>query len=366
VGVETGASEVRNSADSASFKMERLLKPGLFSLVLHGALIALLTLGLRTSAPKTSLSVYRVTLRPYAPLGAVQSINPGGGPGGVSASLATQQAKLGEGSKEIGAGEKSKPDRKEVRLEKGQALQPAKKSQKTHEEPLRDTTRKEVNFSQKGEKPKREKESTKSLEQALEDIRKKAALDAIQQRVARREATGRQKEEGRLAGRQTAEGQSQSVPSQGQSGPSSGTGAGTGVGAGIGSGSGGMGSGTGSGIGSGTGGYPIGGVPWGSPQGSSAWNSKWDDYYSMVWAKIKAQWTLPEDFQKGKTELESIIVMIIRRDGTVQKSWFEKRSGDALYDQMAMRAIMKAEPFPPIPKEFSDNTVEIAIRFHPD
>ena len=129
---------------------------------------------------------------------------------------------------------------------------------------------------------------------------------------------------------------------------------------------GGMGSGTGSGIGSGTGGYPVGGVPWGSPQGSSAWNSKWDDYYSMVWAKIKAQWTLPEDFQKGKTELESIIVMIIGRDGKVQKSWFENRSGNALYDQMAMRAIMKAEPLPPIPKEFSDHTVEIAIRFHPD
>jgi len=365
VGVETGASEVRNSADSASFKMGGLLKPGLFSLVLHGALIALLTLGLRTSVSKTSLSVYRVTLRPYAPLGAVQSINPGGGPGGGSTSLATQQAKLDEGSKDIGAGEKSKHDRKEVRLGKEQVLQTAKKSQKTHEEPLRDTTRTGVNFSQKVEKPKREKESTKSLEEALEDVRKKAALDAIQQRVARREATARQKEEGRLAGRQTAEGQSQSVPSQGRSGPSSGTGAGTEVRAGIGSGSGGMGSGTGSGIGSGTGGYPIGGVPWGSPQGSSAWNSKWDDYYSMVWARIKAQWSLPEDFQKG-TELESIIVMIIGRDGTVQKSWFEKRSGNALYDQMAMRAIMKAEPFPPIPKEFSDNTVEIAIRFHPD
>jgi outer membrane biosynthesis protein TonB len=33
---------------------------------------------------------------------------------------------------------------------------------------------------------------------------------------------------------------------------------------------------------------------------------------------------------------------------------------------MAMRAIKKAEPFPPMPKEFSDETFEIGIRFHPD
>jgi hypothetical protein len=33
---------------------------------------------------------------------------------------------------------------------------------------------------------------------------------------------------------------------------------------------------------------------------------------------------------------------------------------------MAMRAIMKAEPFPPIPKEFSDKTFEFGFRFHPD
>ena len=91
-----------------------------------------------------------------------------------------------------------------------------------------------------------------------------------------------------------------------------------------------------------------------------------DDYYNMIWAKIKEEWTLPENLPKGKIDLETTIVVIIDREGKVQKSWFEKRSGNALYDQMAMRAIKKAEPFPPIPKEFSDNTFEIGIRFHPD
>ncbi len=33
---------------------------------------------------------------------------------------------------------------------------------------------------------------------------------------------------------------------------------------------------------------------------------------------------------------------------------------------MAMRAIKKAEPFPPIPKELGEEAFEIGIRFHPE
>ena len=86
----------------------------------------------------------------------------------------------------------------------------------------------------------------------------------------------------------------------------------------------------------------------------------------MIWAKVKKEWTLPGDISKGNADLETIIVIIIERDGKIQKSWFEKRSGNALYDQSAMRAIKKADPFLPLPKELSDSTFEIGIRFHPD
>ena len=128
----------------------------------------------------------------------------------------------------------------------------------------------------------------------------------------------------------------------------------------------GTGSGSGVGTGSGPGGLSTGGLPGGSPGGGSVLEAKLNDYYSLIWAKIKKEWTLPENLPKGKIDLEAIIVVIIEKDGKVQKSWFEKRSGNGLYDQMAMRAIKKAEPFPPIPKEFSDDTFEFGIRFHPD
>lgn len=94
--------------------------------------------------------------------------------------------------------------------------------------------------------------------------------------------------------------------------------------------------------------------------------SKLNEYYSLVWAKIKGTWTIPENLLKEMVDLETIIVLIIERNGKIQKCWFEKKSGNALYDQSAMRAIKKAEPLPPIPKELGEDTLEIGIRFFPD
>ena len=91
-----------------------------------------------------------------------------------------------------------------------------------------------------------------------------------------------------------------------------------------------------------------------------------DQYYSLVWAKIKKEWTIPEDFSKGKTNIETVIVVVIGKDGKILNQFIEKKSGNALYDQMAMRAIKKAEPLPPIPKAFSDETVELGFRFIQD
>jgi TonB family protein len=46
--------------------------------------------------------------------------------------------------------------------------------------------------------------------------------------------------------------------------------------------------------------------------------------------------------------------------------WFEKRSGNPEYDHSAWQAVKKAEPFPPAPEEFTDDTFEFALRFHPN
>ena len=306
-GLQGGIKQRCLLDDSVSINKSGLLKAGIFSLLLHMTLVAILTFGLRPTMTDMGLSVYRVTIRPFSPHGdgtPLGSSIPGspGLPGGSPTSL---------------PGEKVKP----VGNQKG--------SEKAG---------KRVEKSERGEKLEKEKRSRKALQDALEDIRKKAALEEIQKRVARREGP----EKGPIEGSRTT---------HLSKGP---TVSGSGTGTGLGTGSGSLGS-------------PTGGSPWGSPfGGSSVLESKLNDYYNMIEAKIKKEWTLPGDLPKGKTDLETIIVFVIERDGKIQKSWFEKKSGNALYDQSAMRAIKKAEPLPPIPKEFSDNTFEFGIRFHPD
>jgi colicin import membrane protein len=310
--------------ESAPSDTGGLLKTGVISILIHIILIVFLTLNLKPAIPKGGSSVYRVTIRPFSspgngfPQGGSGPAFPGP-PGKVSIPASAEKSDIVE---------REKPQKKGKKFEK-EVLQPTKKPRDEIPAGLKKSPK-------KGERLEREKISRESLQEAIEDIRKKAALDQIQRRVAQR---GRL-EKGSIEGQQASGGSQESVVSS-RSGSGSGTGAGPGAG---------TGSGSGTGIGTG-----------GSPGGSVL-----DDYYSAIWAKIKKVWTLPENLPKGKTELEAIIVVVIEREGKIQKMWFEKRSGNALYDQMAMRAIKKAEPLPPIPQEFSDSTFEIGIRFYPD
>ncbi len=304
-----------------------LLKAGAFSLFIHVALAVALTLTGRSSMSEMGPSAYRVVIRPYAPRG-------DGGPLGSSV----------PGSRGS-AGVAAEPTEKPKSVEKPAGIESKKKEgihaekrEKSHErsakqtpEGLKRTLKKEDLDKQK---------SYKHLQEALEEINKKAALDRIQKKLALLEKS----EKG-------AEGSGSTRSSQGTVTSHSGSGSGTGTGSGS--------------IGS-----PTGGSPWGSTSGgSSEFQSKLNDYYNMIWAKIKQEWTLPGDLPKGGKNLETIIVVVIERNGKIRKSWFEKKSGNAQYDQTAMRAIKKADPLPAIPRELSDEpftTDGIGIRFYPE
>ena len=333
----------------------RLYKTGLFSILLHFMLIFFLILNLMPSYSRSGRAVYRVTLKPFSPPG-------DGRPAGRSGAGLPGTPEVPKTPESPSKAEKSRPDetskgseavettkrdrRKSERAEKGEVPRYVKKEKK-YEQPRENKLVEGLKKSDKKEmKVEREKGSGNSLQEAIEDIHKRVALDEIQKKVARRSGGERPSAEGLSKGERST-GSQMTGPSASSRSPAligSGTGTGTGSGSGL-------GTGTGSG---------------GSPWGSSLLESKLNDYYNLIWAKIKEGWTLPENLPKEKTELEAIIVVIIEKGGKVQKSWFEKKSGISLYDQMAMRAIRKAEPFPPIPKELSEDTLEIGIRFYPD
>jgi TonB family protein len=336
--------------------MGGLPRAGLLSLLLHVALAALfmLTMG---SARKERAEVYRVTLRPYAPPGAIQTTNPGGGPSGPSAPKPAEKRLESGSPKTAHTKEMLIPAKTTEKPEKKQNPQTLRK-EKTPESPVREETRSIAKLpSEKAETPR--KETATSLQNAIEDIHRKVALDNIRKKVAGRDTVKGEKAEAPAATGQTTGAAPASGSSKSLAGPSAGTRPGTGGNLETGAGS-------GPGYGPGTGGYPVGGVPWGSTQGTPGVFSKLDDYYSLIWAQVKKEWALPENLRDVNTDLEATVVIVLEKDGKLQKSWIEKRSGNALYDQRAMRAVAKAGPFPPIPRELGENTLEIAIRFHPD
>ena len=294
-----------------------LRKPAVFSLALHILLLALLGFSLRSTFTKSTKGIYRVTIAPMS--------LPGGGAGTIPG----------------GSGE---PRRKEI-------LEPVRKSfgvqssEQKRETPKKTETvvkRKEKD-SIEGLKPsqkdqKKAQESSKTLQQAMEDIRRQAEIDRIRSRVARRQKEDLQ------SGSPSSSGASEAGPLRsGTPGPGGPGGGGSGAG----------------GVGAGP--YGPGGSASGSP---SLLDIRLNEYYNEIWAKIKKGWTIPENLSVKKEDWEAIVILTIERDGKLQKSWFEKRSGNNLYDQSAVRAIKKTEPFPPLPKEWSEKTLEIGIRFH--
>ena len=84
-----------------------------------------------------------------------------------------------------------------------------------------------------------------------------------------------------------------------------------------------------------------------------------DDYYSRVVDEIRQQWVWASR-DSGRRNIEAVVSIRILKDGTFTIQKWEKKSGDALFDKSALRALAKANPLSPPPYE-----MEIGVRFYP-
>jgi len=101
----------------------------------------------------------------------------------------------------------------------------------------------------------------------------------------------------------------------------------------------------------------------GTSHGTSEMNMKMKVYYSVVWSMIKEKWALPKSILPDDN-LEAIVETKILRNGSVSGLSFEKRSGNKYFDESAIKAIKKAEPFPPLPDWLNRSYIDLGIRFH--
>ena len=102
----------------------------------------------------------------------------------------------------------------------------------------------------------------------------------------------------------------------------------------------------------------------GSPQGTGAMTLNVSDfpfawYLSRVQAKVTERWA-----GKALPGQQPVAVFEIGREGQISRLAIEKSSGNTYYDQAALRAITEANPFPPLPAEFSGQTLRVHLGFN--
>ena len=81
------------------------------------------------------------------------------------------------------------------------------------------------------------------------------------------------------------------------------------------------------------------------------------NYINKITGQVHEQWNWPGYAEKN---LEAIIAVKIHKDGTLSIINIEKKSGNRLFDKLALRTIEKASPVAPPPYE-----MELGIRFYP-
>ena len=66
---------------------------------------------------------------------------------------------------------------------------------------------------------------------------------------------------------------------------------------------------------------------------------------------IKNNWSYPVALinRKSKQSPEAIIILTVRRDGKILKTWFRKKSNSILFDNSVLKAVEKSDPLPKFP-----------------
>jgi protein TonB len=110
---------------------------------------------------------------------------------------------------------------------------------------------------------------------------------------------------------------------------------------------------------------PALGQATGSSQGKGAISMSASDfpfmwYLQTIQRKVNEKWSPPA----RSAETNAVVVFEIGRDGQLRNPAVERSSGDTLYDQAALRAIVEAHPFPPLPDEFKQPALKIHLGFN--
>jgi TonB family protein len=108
------------------------------------------------------------------------------------------------------------------------------------------------------------------------------------------------------------------------------------------------------------------GLPTGSPAGVGARSLDASDfpyawYLRQVLRKVEGEWQRQN--QRAAPSQKPLVLVEIQRDGSIRMPRIDQSSGNALYDQAALRAVLDASPFPPLPEDWKRPSLRVQFRF---
>jgi protein TonB len=108
------------------------------------------------------------------------------------------------------------------------------------------------------------------------------------------------------------------------------------------------------------------GLAAGSPAGVGARSLDASDfpyawYLRQVLQKVEGEWQRQN--QRAAPSQKPLILVEIQRDGSIQMPKIDQSSGNALYDQAAIHAVLDASPFPPLPQDWARPSLRVQFRF---
>jgi protein TonB len=89
----------------------------------------------------------------------------------------------------------------------------------------------------------------------------------------------------------------------------------------------------------------------------------YDYYLQVVAGKISEVWEPPAGFLGEMGEIAAAVKFRILREGRVQAVEVESPSPVALFDRSAREAVLRAQPFPPLPPGYGGRWLTVHLRF---
>lgn len=86
-------------------------------------------------------------------------------------------------------------------------------------------------------------------------------------------------------------------------------------------------------------------------------------YKAEVEGLIKSNWHYPVAMENQR-DVEAIVVLMVKSDGTIVRSRFDKRSQNVLFDESVLKAIERSNPLPPFPESYRRSHEEFEISFN--